>query len=599
MLRSLPVISKHRKSAISCALLLLATVYATALQIYWGTAPYYGYDELWHTALAAVSPPWVALQLISADVHPPLHYLLVRPLTRIGGDPFFPRLASIIPSILSVPLWFLLMRKLRIHTAVALTTTLVLVLSFSYQHIGIMVRSYSLAVFLLLAAVWFWIDLLPGSRGRPSRWSAVLSLALFTAAFWTLYVSVLVTASVMAATLLSTLLDRKQRHSIITNWRNHSGWPEWLAFIAFHLLAILWMWWGRHQHGSTTITDHINPLLPSPGQPPLDYVIAGLQQQLALFSPLFDASNLVANTCLWLLLATIIGLLVYGLKRGSAAAAVVALTPLLLTALLATAGLLSVYPFGGTLRHQYILFPFLLLLLPLSLNALWPRLPNDLLKGLLLIGVTAMGVHSSIRSHADNFSIGDAPLAPFWGDELKTLFARGSDSVVVTPAYSSYATFMDRWVQGVHYRNAFDCDGSDCRTAAQGFKALIQPWPDFMEFEARADDGGEIRFLRYLPPTLSTLPTPAFFDMLKGTLTAMGKTRARIFSPDTNHQPNHDQQALRERAQQHGFKLTEFQPLNTSVLWSLELIDQPPPATTSSAMNAALPTTQSQQAEPP
>ena len=591
--------SKKTKSAIAFSILLFATVYATAVLVYWGSAPYFGYDELWHTALAAVSPPWMSLLLISADVHPPLHYLLLRPLTRIGGDPFFPRLMSIVPSILSIPLWYLLLRKMRISTAPALLTTVILAFSFAFHDVGITIRSYSLTMLLLLGAIWFWIDLLPGGRGTASRWSAVLSLALFTAAFWSLYVAALVTAAVMGATLLAALGNSGSRQATLANWRRYSGRPEWLAFFAFHLLAVLWMWWGRHQHGSGGLTNHINMFLPTTDQGTFDYLINGLRQEISLFSPLSMVGQPYIDIGLSALLILVLWVSIHNIRDGRTIAAVFTLVPLLLTALLALAGLLSFYPFGGSMRHQYILYPFLLLLLPLSLDLFWRSLHYPALKGILLTAVLAIALYSTANTHEEHFSIGDAPPSPFWKDEFDTLFSHGSDSIVVTPAYGSYATFMNRWIPGVHYRTSFYCDADSCKTAPQGFPAIVKPWPDFQLFAAYADDGGDAQFLRYRGTMLPTLPGGDFLDALRNVLKTLGKTRARLFSPETNHQPNPDRAELAQLLAKHGLTLTRFEPVNTSILWSVELANQVNSSTAAPSMTTNTPTKSEHQEQSP
>lgn len=572
-----------KPAAIACATLLLATVLATAQLIYWGSAPYYGYDELWHTALAAVSPPWLSLQLISADVHPPLHYLLLRPLTRIGSEPFFPRLAAIVPSILSVPLWYLLLRKLRVKLAPALAATVILALSHSFIDVGVTVRSYSLATLLMLGGLWFWIDLLPARAGtdpKPSRWSAVLSLGLFSAAFWTLYVTVFMTASLFIGTLLVLLLQRPGPPGTGIAWRRFGGWPEWLAFVAVHLLGIAWMWLGWHHHGDHSITGHIDPLLPVAGQSTVDYLISGLRLEIGLYTPLAGCGDGYRDACLWGLLLLIIGLFVHQLRRGNSAAAVIVLLPLLITAWLALSGTLSLYPFGGYLRHQYILFPSLLLLLPLSLNAFWKRLPT-LAQALLLTAILVLTWQTVSHSHRQAGSIGDAPPTPFWDTELQQLFTQGGDpdTVIVTPAYTSYAVFMNRWVPGIHHRNSYRCDGADCSPAPQGFAAILEPWPDFLEFSAYADDRSEVRILRYARATIGPRPGPEFLDQLTGMLKTTGRNKAQIFSAvtrDIDRDPRGDTaDALRALVAKHGLILSDYRPVDHSVIWTVERAPKP------------------------
>lgn len=578
----------HRRRSAACAALLLATVVATGQLIYWGSAPYYGYDELWHTALAAVSPPWLSLQLISADVHPPLHYLLVRPLTRVGGDPFFARLAAIIPSILSVPLWYLLLRKMRVALVPALTGTLVLAISYSFIDVGVTVRSYSLATLLLLSGLWFWLDLLPdpdrAPAARPPRWSAVPALALFSLAFWTLYAAVFVTASLFLASLLVLAGRRREPRAA----RHFGGWPEWLLFGLAHLLAIGWMWLGWHHHGDHSITGHINPFLPSPGQGTLDYLLSGLRSEIALFTPLAWADERYRDAALWGLLLLGVGLFQYYRRNRQTGPAVLALTPLLITGCLAAAGSWAAYPFGGLARHQYVLFPFLLMLLPIAMNAVWKPLPTAARAALAAAALLAAGLTAS-HSHRQPIGLGDAPPTPFWAAELDYLFGQGpgDDTLTVTPAYSSYAAFMDRWVPGIRYRNGYHCGKQGCRTAPQGFAAILEPWPDFVLFDAYADDRSQVLIARYATATVPPRPSTAFLDQLRGLLAATGRSRARVFSavtrPVDRDPAGTTVAALAATAQRQGLKLIDYRSIGDSVIWTVER------ATASAATSAERP----------
>ena len=552
-------------------LLIAATIAVAVLMVRWAQIPVFAYDEAWHTLEARIGPAWKAFFEMSADPHPFLYYLLLRPFAYLGTEPFYLRLLSIIPSVLSIPLLYALLRQLRITRPVALTTVLVLAGSWSFLHLGTTIRSYSLAVFFLLGALWFWTRLLPG--GKPSRFAAVMNLALFSAAFWSLYAAGFATAAIFGATLLAMAVNGDTRLALIATWRRHSGWPEWTAFFAAHIGAVLWFKAGWLNHSGSGAPGYLSQFTLSPDQGVLEFLVGAMRAEMDLLTPLFQVPTWAQDVGAMLLIGTAIGLSLHHLRRHQIALAVVAMTPLLLMAILITLALIGKFPFGGHLRHQYILFPFLLLLLPLAMNVVWQRLPNKVLKGLLIVGVLAIAATTSVRTYQHHDGITEARgSADFWEDEYDHIFATASDAPVFIPGFPFQPAYINRLVPGMWYRTAYKQGRDRIHMSYQGWLAILLPWPEYQEYGVNTDDGGETVFIKdHFRMMFDAVPDDWFFTQMRGVLNAMGKTSARVFAAEVGKQPDRDEPLLRAAAARNGFVLTHFERIDDSLFWSVDL----------------------------
>ena len=569
--------TNRKPDALLTGLLLVATTLVVAvLEVRWAQIPTFAYDEGWHTLEARIGPAWKAFFEMSEDTHPFLYYLLLRPFAYLGTEPFYLRLLSIIPSVLSIPLLFALLRQLRIARPVALTAALVLASSWSFLHLGTTIRSYSLAVFLLLGALWFWTRMLPG--GRPSRFTAVMSLGLFSAAFWCLYSAGFATTAIFGATLLAMAVNADTRRALIGTWRQHSGWPEWLAFFVAHIAAVLWFKVGWLNHVGTSAPVYLEQFTLSADQGVIEFLIGAMRAEMDLLTPLFHTRNF--QLPIWaqdagalLVLGTASWLSLHHLRQRQVALAVVAMTPLLMMAILMVLALGGKYPFGGELRHQYVLFPFLLLLLPLAMNVLWQRLPNAALKGTAMAIVLAVAATTSVRAYQDHGGITEARSGiNFWQDEFDHVFATASEAPVFIPGFPFYPAYINRLEPGMWYRNAYKQGTDRIHQSYQGWLAILLPWPEYQEYGANTDDGGETVFVKdHYRMMFGAVPDDWFFTQMRGVLNAMGKTSARVLAPEVGKQPDHDEPLLRAAAARAGFVLTHFERIDDALFWSVDV----------------------------
>jgi len=565
----------HSKLAPTATLLTLLaiTAYVAFVEISNALPKTMGYDEAWHIFVAVVSPRWHSALAMSADSHPPLYYPLLRALSRLGYDPFWPRLLSVVPTILCVPLWYSLLRKLKVGVLTALVGTVVLASAYSFLHVGVLVRSYAITVFLLIGALWFWIDLLPGSSGQPRRRSAVLSLALFSLAFGFLYAGAFATTAVFGATLLVMASSGDARQAIVDNWRQHSRWPEWAAFFGFHLLIVGWFYIGWGQNINDDIPHYLSAFSHNLEQSVAEFLLYTTRLEIALFTPLAGYPDWLLDLGGVVIASTVVLLTVIYLRTGNTVRAVLMLTPILLTTILAALSIIEKFPFGGYLRHQYVLFPFLLLLLPLALDTLWRRFPNAWLQRIGLTLVLAIAITNAVQMQRSN-PIPEAPPTETWAKTYETLFAKPHDEPIFINAHMFYPTFMNRYPHGVWYQFSYQRSvQGHYYTAHQGWLSLLLPWTPYEQYGAIAADGSHVVLIRDRHRfQFFTKPSELFFDQVRGVLKAMNQTRATILVPHEAPSKPIDDQAIRDHSRQFGFETIAIEPVEDSVLLTIEAI---------------------------
>ena len=553
--------------------LIAATAYVAVMQFHYGAAPYFGYDEAAHFYLATLRPDWKFFLGVSTDAHPPLYYLIMRAFIQLGPDPIYARMPTILATIITVPLLFALLRKIRIRTPVALVTTIILAASFPFLDLGVTTRSYSLAILLMLVAIWFWVGMIPGSKkDHPSRGAAVGSLAFFALAFSILYATLFATTALFGSALLLMAIDSRARKQIYQAWIRHSRWPEWLLFILAHLLLLGWFMIGWGAHIGAEVPSHVVQFSLQPGQSVLQFLHHALHLELALFAPGSGLSETVLDLGLLAILLVAVWVTVVNLRKQNYIRAILALTPLLLTVILAILGITGKYPFGGIMRHQYVLFPLLVILLGLALDTAWRWLTNVYLKTILLALVLGFSVYGSVQTLQAKGLLGEAPAKNMLASAYPLLFTTDHKEPLLISGIALYPIYVDRYRQGITYYNAFQSDHGRIYTAHQGWLSMLLPWASYEEFHAVADDGSTVAILKdqyrwFFPP----IPDNLFFTHIRGLLKTLGQTRLRIFTvlADPKAQPGRD--ALSAAVAAHGFTLTEYIEDENGPIWTIEM----------------------------
>lgn len=510
--------------------LIVTTVLVAAVQLTISLSPFYGYDEAWHLYLSSVSPLWKALEEMAVDPHPPLYYFLLRPLILIGPEPFWPRLISVVATVLTVPLWYLVLRKLGLARAVAFTLTLVLAVSFGFNELGATLRAYSVAALCLVAALWFWSDFMGVPGARPSRAALDAMLALLTAAFWFSYYAVFFSVALVAASLLASLYDREIRSGLVTAWRRFFGWPEAIGIIAAHALGVAWFLVGYGRAGLAA-PPHVSPYLYGGESTTGAFLLDGLRGYLELFTPFVGAGGslqdlgLVAMGLVW------VGLLAASLRRDAIAHAALLLAIPAVLCILFCAALVGFYPFGGFLRHQHLLLFFLLLALGIGLDLVYRALPNTSSGAILCALVVAAAVASSgfaLRSDA----VGEAPPRRPLAKELDAAFGASADSVpVYTAVFPFYILYADRFGKEIAYRRSYGHSAEGWVDVA-GVEKLLERLKirrEWDEFEVVTDAGSAIALFRDRRVfSIPDQPDAGFFERLHELMAERDLKRLRM-----------------------------------------------------------------------
>lgn len=360
--------------ALDRALLLVALAFALGARLYVGSRQYVEYDGYWHVFIAGQQELGQAWEEARVNAHPPLYFLLLRLTLRLGPALLAYRLVSIVAGVAAVGLaWVLAARLTRSRVAPALAAA-VMAASQAALVVSLEVRSYMLAVAFQLAALVPWLDV-AGLRGphapRPAPRAAFALLA--SAAVLSHYGSVFVLAACAAAPLLLALLDPAYRQALGARLR--TTWPADLATAALPALVTAALMLA-HVRGLDVRFNHLPEFYFRPGA---ETIPAFLARTLAATAALFAPANGRGGGAVLALLAgaSVIVLLLHA-RRGADALtrAVPAAFLLLMTGGFALAALRGLYPFGGALRHQFFLFPFLVLTLVAAADLVMQRLPR-------------------------------------------------------------------------------------------------------------------------------------------------------------------------------------------------------------------------------
>jgi len=533
--------------------LLIIMLCALALQLICGLSYPLGYDECWHIFYAAVDPLSKSLEELRKDAHPPLPYLLLRPLVRAGDHRIWPRLISILAGIIQIPLFFLIVRKLKVARPVAYLGTAVFTGSHVFTVISITVRAYSIATLFLMAAILQMLNLLP-ETGKPARSHALGALAFLSLAVWCLYSSLLVTGVMALAMILLGLSDRRFGRNLLNNWRAHTRWFDWTGFLTCHLLVFLWfslVWKARPLL-------HLKAFFPGEGESLPAFAFRGTVNMMNLFVPVKSDTASVSAIAILAFIASMAFLLwtttrLSSRRRNMGRALIILALPLLWLSLLVL-GVLEMHPFGGKLRHQYFMFPLIILLLIFLFDEVYGRIQNRLLHAVLCGGILILAISGSIYSFRNN-RIGEFPDVPLWKGAARHLFIeKDKETPIYMNAYPFNAVFTVQRYRGWHFEGPVD-RGWDEFKAGMG----TEKWTIYRDRRNW---------------TVPHLPDETFFQRLRRLFKKKGLSSLRVFTarakqPSSKRERLADKDRLAERCRKNGFELESYGVLRDGEIYEL------------------------------
>lgn len=169
--------------------LLAAAFLAVLLRLVWIWVPPFWYDEN-YTLLVTRLPLAAMFQAVAGDVHPPLYYLLLWPLSHVvGSQVWLLRMFSALCSIAALPVAWTLFARLgsdRVRTAAWLFVAFNPILVYYAGE----ARMYSLFVLLVLLAVW-------ASRRPGWLYFLAVSAVLYTHNYGVFYAACIAMAALL------------------------------------------------------------------------------------------------------------------------------------------------------------------------------------------------------------------------------------------------------------------------------------------------------------------------------------------------------------------------------------------------------------------
>jgi hypothetical protein len=324
-----------------CALSAVPSIYLALTQ-------FVEYDGFWHVFIAQQDNWKNFLFDYKANDHPLLFYLMLKLVMKLGHSVFLYRSVPIACDLASVYVIGRIARKLSVSRFTPVLTAMAFGFSMATIEISVSVRSYMLAIFFVVLSFYYFLDLFPGTpvedRGRARMaFGSLLLLAVSSHYFTFFYVAA------CGLVLLGVCLF---------SWSSFP-WKTWLADgLAFVPVAWLMRYYYRTHIRLHTVTDDYLALYSFKGnESKPEFFFRNLQNIFNFVSPWTVEGR--GHFLILVGVLALIGMAILLLVRSRA------VIPLLMLAVLvgelAWAGFRGKYPFGGLLRQQYILFPFVVL----------------------------------------------------------------------------------------------------------------------------------------------------------------------------------------------------------------------------------------------
>ena len=325
------------------------------------------FNGFWHVFIARnLSREWRTL------AHPPLYSVLLKAVQILGHTPLVYRSISIVAGAVSVYLVGRILEKLGAREEVALLGAAAMAFAGSPIDLSLTVESYALAVALLLGSFFFFLDLVaPGPSPALRSWIAfavLAGLALLAHYFAGLYLGACVAAPLLAAAIVPSY-RRDIRRALSTRWRAIAATFVPLAGLALLLYELLARQWVGTSKGL--------PFFYFDGryETVAHFLVRNFRNTFDLLSPLAAprARWALAGLAVFFALALAFALVADGGPKDPRR-----LLPALFSLVLVLAGsvlgTLRLYPFGGAMRHQFLIYVFALLAAFVALDGLLGRL---------------------------------------------------------------------------------------------------------------------------------------------------------------------------------------------------------------------------------
>ncbi len=411
------------------------------------------YDGWWHVFNAQQDRWSNFVAAARGDAHPPLYLLLLRlSILVLGKAPLAYRAVSIAAGTASIFLIGVTARRVTARPALALGAALAFALSRGAIETACEVRSYALAILLVLLAFDALQRLLSEACARPARDLAVFSAA-GTLALWSHYYAAFFLGACAVVVALRALIDARltARMARLSVSERLAGAASVIPILASG--AFLYRIQGRYW---VTRLDYLSGLYfrPGGGESIGACLLRTVQAEVNLFAPLpVRGGAALLAALIAVVLVFVVVPLALAVRRDPHALAQA--TPFAFVAVqaaaLAVAALLGVYPFGGLYRHQSIVFPFVVIAAFVALDRVFVassrRRARATAGAALAAAIVANLVHQAPR-------LATFPGEDDWGKPFPLRDQLSALTAVYADAYSSISLFSNldrctwRWVDG-------------------------------------------------------------------------------------------------------------------------------------------------------
>jgi hypothetical protein len=356
------------------------------------TSQYVEYDGYWHVWIAQQDRWANFIREYQTNAHPPLYFILLRLSFLFGRTQLVYRSVSLIAGAASV--WMLGRTALRATLSPLWAALAALTYGLAMPSILVSneVRTYMLAAFLVQVSFYYFLDLIAERQPASLRPRVLFAVTATLACLSEYYALIYVGAALLVALALPIL--RRETRSISATARE---------IVTFALILALPVWeYISHLGARSVAYDHLPDYYfrPNAAESAVAFLWRNLRNEMNWFSPwaVPDGPAFCAVVAILLATATVT---VYLLRKASTpkdlAALASLLFPTIILAAIMTGGLVRAYPFGGFLRQQYILFPFVVVCPFLFVDRLLesaPPMVTRTLAGLVAIVVTLVSIQN-------------------------------------------------------------------------------------------------------------------------------------------------------------------------------------------------------------
>lgn len=350
----------------------------SAIVLAWlGPREQLGYDSFWHV-LVARQQDWARFWFeVSDNAHPPLFYLVLKAVVPLGHTVLVYRIPSIVATIVATAVVCVIARLVVADRWLRVVAGLAFGLSYGAITLGLEVRPYALATCLTLAGLYWFLHLAGSGFGAPSFKARGLFALFTTLALLTHYSVAFVAVAAAVSPLVLAVADRTRRAWLARGWI--TAWPaNVLTFGA--PIAVFSLFYVQHARFWTGRLQHVPEFLFDPTREGLlAFAARAISAEVNVLLTV-TLPGLVALIAAVTLGAGALVLLAAGGARSDTGPRTKAiLVPLMLGIMMTMtliAALAGRYPFGGPLRHQFFLFPFVILSVMIMLDRIAAWLPS-------------------------------------------------------------------------------------------------------------------------------------------------------------------------------------------------------------------------------